>query len=205
MEQAGLRVSVSELARIKGVSQPAISKRLKRLVGEGLIEARKSGREITVSLAEWDTVTNEATDPARLVARDTRREIEGDRRLEDDVARRSAAAAVEADGKDPSYTQQLTRKAGLEADLKAIELAKQKGELLRIEDARKAMEACAEAIVRDLGQLPTYADDVAAAVGKAGAAGARDALKVIERRIRETLARSMTLLAGDTDDAAEAA
>lgn len=188
-----LRVSVTELAEIKGVSKQAISKRLDRLIGDGLIEVKKRGREKTVSLAEWDTVTNEVTDPAKLAGRDTTRAIE------DEATGGNGAAAPE---KDPTYTQAITRKARLDADLKEIEVEKQKGTLLAIDDVRASMERCAELIVRDIDQLPSFADDLAAAVAKGGVGGLREALKVKARQLRETLARSMSL-AATTDEEPE--
>lgn len=192
-DRSGYRVSVSELAKIKGVTKQTISERLARLVEQQLIEVRKRGREKTVSLAEWDTVTAETTDPARLVARDLR----GGRSLDDDVADNISGGKAPA---DPTYTKELTRKAGYDADLRKIDIDRQRGLLLEIGDVRVAMEECAAAIVRDIDQLPAYADDLAAAMSRAGVPGLRDALKAKAKQLRETLARSMSLLGTPKDD-----
>ena len=198
--QEGVRVSVSELAGIKGVSPQAVSKRLKRLQSEGLIGVGQRGREKTVNLAEWDTVTGETTDPARLVAQDTVREMRGLDRLDDDVARNISGGKAPA---DPTYTKELTRKAGYDADLRKIEIDKQRGLLLPIEDVRNAMERCAEAIVRDIDQLPAFADDLAAAVARSGVSGLRDALKAKARELRQTLAQRMSLIGAPDDEEEE--
>lgn len=200
----GLRVSVTELAEIKGVTKQAISKRLRRLVEEGRIATSRRGIELMVSLADWDTVTGELTNPAKLVGRDTVREIRGEGGGSTPEARRLPDAPDPV--KDPSYTQELTRKAGYEADLKEIEVRRRKGELLDAAEVTDAMTRCAEAIIRDVDRLPAYADDLADVVAKRGAQGLREELRKTARSLRETLARSMSLLAGgdDTDDQAEA-
>lgn len=190
----GLTVNITELARIKNVSQPAISKRLAKFEASGLVRPIREGREVRVRLAEWDAAARETTDPARLVARQTSASIRGDL----PTALDEAIAGVAT--KDPTYTQELTRKAGYDADLKEIEIRKQKGELVEMTSVREAMTRCAETIVRDIGQISARAEEVAAAVGASGASGAREALKRIERELRATLARAMTLLAGGDDE-----
>ena len=119
---AGCTVSVTELARIKGVSKQSISKRLNKLESEGLLVTGRRGKHRTVSLATWDTVTGETTDPARLVAQETARAVRGDA-LEDDVAKNIGGGKPPA---DPTYTRELTRKAGYDADLRKIEIDKQR-------------------------------------------------------------------------------
>src|SRR4051812_32355444 len=109
--EAGVRVSVSELAGIKGVSPQAISKRLARLQDQQLIAVGRRGREKTVNLAEWDTVTGEVTDPSRLQAQQTTKVVRG---LDDHVAGNVAGTKEPT---DPTYTQELTRKAGYDADM----------------------------------------------------------------------------------------
>lgn len=187
----GLRLSVSELASLKGVTKQAISKRLTRMVEQQLIGTQRRGREITVSLAEWDKVAGEITDPAKLIGAETSAQLRGGgRRIEDETAKNLADPNAKA---DPTYTQQLTRKAQFEADLKEMELKRQRGELLAIEDVRKAMEYCAELMVRDIDQLANFAEEVAAAVSKSGVPGAREILKAKSRALRERLAASMSL------------
>ena len=45
--------------------------------------------------------------------------------------------------------------------------------LIPVEGVSRAMEACAGAIVRAIEQMPARAEEIAAAVAKDGAAGAR--------------------------------
>jgi len=187
---AAVRVSVTELARIKGVSKQAISKRLKRYEEEGRIASQRHGGEVTISLAEWDTVAGEVTDPAKLAGADSTKILRG----EGDEARQT---------RDPTYTKEVARRAGYEADLKEIELRKKKGELVEVAAVVEAMTRCAEAIVRDLDRLPAHAEDLADVVARGGAPGLREQLKKIVRELRETLARSMSVL-GEAEQQEEA-
>lgn len=179
----GLRVSAAEIARLKGVSRQAISKRLRRYVDDGLLQKDAAGK---VSLAEWDTVTQEATDPARLLGSDTPVE----------PAEIGAPAAVK-EPRDDSYQRQKARAAQYDADLKEIQLRKEQGRLLPIEGVTAAMARCAEVLVRDIDRLPAKADDLATAVSRNGAAGLREALKGVAREMREHVAANMRLLAED--------
>jgi DNA-binding transcriptional ArsR family regulator len=188
-----LMVSVTEAARIKGVAKQTISRKLARLEREGLVKTAQRGREKIFSLAQYDLAANEITEPARLVARATSTAIHGEPGAD--------AAAAE---RDPTYTEELRRKAGFEADLKQLQLERERGRLLDVEDATNAMARCAEVIVRDIDQLPTFADDLMAAFNRGGVSALRDELKKRVRQLRETLHRSLTLLASaEEEDEAE--
>jgi len=197
MEQqtSGTWVGVTALAGIKGVRKQTISERLARLQREGLIEVRKRGKEKTVNLAEWDTVTGETTDPARLIAQQTSKAARG---FDDNLANNVGGTKEPT---DPTYTQELTRKAGYDADLKAIELRRLRGELREVTEVLRSSETAAAALVRGIDQLPTFADDLAAAVAKSGVSGLRDALKQRAREMRKSLAATMaTIAAGVASD-----
>lgn len=182
-------VSVSEAARLKGVTKQTISEKLARL---GIATAKR-GREKVFSLAEYDAAANETTDPARIVAQETTKAARGDEAPPGGSAER-----------DPGYTAQLARKAGFEADLKEMELQKLRGELRPIEEVTEVMTRCAEAIVRDIDQLPSFAEDLAGAIARGGVDALRGELKKRARQIRDTLARTMTLLAAEVDEPDEA-
>lgn len=64
----GLWVSISELARLKGKSKQAISKRVKRLVESQALETRSGeGGEVLVNRVAFDRAVGENTDPAQLL------------------------------------------------------------------------------------------------------------------------------------------
>jgi DNA-binding transcriptional ArsR family regulator len=224
IEEAGLLVSVTELARIKGVSQPAISQRLARFESDGLVTPIREGRNVKIKLAEWDQAANETTDPAKLAARETSvaiaEELAGETPPPANEATAAAPLLVEpspssppatpmlvdtaippapAPARDRTYTEQLTRKATYDADLRELEIKRARGELVEIADVQEAMSRCAEILVREIGQLSARADDVAAAVAVNGATGAREVLRKIERELRASLANAMTLVADEED------
>jgi len=187
-------VSVSELARIKGVSQPAISKRLKRFVENGLLTTHVQNGRTMVNLAAWDSVTQEATDPAKIVARETVASVRGGRAAD-------PAEPVDLGSKDPTYTQELTRKAGYDADLKEIEIGRLQGRLREVGDIQASASKVGELMVRDLEQLPSFADDFASALAAGGVQALREELKRRVRAIRESMARNLAnLAAGSTGD-----
>jgi len=180
------RVGVSELARLKGVRKSAISKRLARLEAEGLIATKIDGQRKTVDLAEWDRVTAATADPDRLRGRSSFRAAKSPRAVEAPVA---------------GLTQARTETEQLRAQMARLEYERRTGQLIQRQDVTRAMETCAAAIVREIEQLPTRADDLAAAVQRGGVAGAREFLRSQVRLLREALARRMTVAAGDELDA----
>jgi hypothetical protein len=74
-----------------------------------------------------------------------------------------------------------------------LDYAQRVGQLLKIEDVTRAMETCAAVIVREIDQLPTFADDLAAAMSRDGVQGMRAVLKNVARGIREALEKNMRL------------
>lgn len=188
-----LEVSVSELAAIKRVSAQAISKKLQRYVRAGLITTRRKGKSVLIPLARWDEVADEVTDPARITGRDTMRAAQ---------ARPDAPAPTTGDG-DPEYQRERARRERFSADKAEIEMRKLRGELVEAREVEAAMTRCAEAIVRALEQMPSWADDLAGAMTRGGETEMRKLLKAKGRGLRETLARSMSMIAADDDETPE--
>ncbi len=71
---------------------------------------------------------------------------------------------------------------------------------MRTDDVIDAMERCAGDIVRTLDQIPTFADDLAAAFEKDGSAGLRRLLKERTREVHAALAESMRLIASEDNE-----
>ncbi|MCQ0986413.1 hypothetical protein [Jiella marina] len=76
-----------------------------------------------------------------------------------------------------------------------LEFEERMGRLLPLEDVQRAMERCAESMLRGIDQLPTKADDIATAFSRSGVAGVRDALKVMARDLKTNLSENMRLTA----------
>lgn len=193
-----LLVSVSEAARMKGVTKQTISEKLARLVDAELIAVAKRGREKVFSLAAYDAAVNEVTDPARVIAQQTAKTV----RTDDDE---DFTAAPKASARPSAYNDALTRKAQLDADARQIDIDRQMGRLLPVDEVTIAMERCAEAVTRDLDQMVSFADDFAAAMTRGGVSALREEIRKKVRGLRATLAQSMTLLGGESDDQADEA
>lgn len=172
----GLMLSIADIARRKGVSKQAISKRVARLEQLGQIATHKGPRgTVLVSLAEYDRAVGETSELAHVQAPQPK-----------------VTAVADA---EHSYTREQAREKAYAADLKKLDLDERLGKLVPIEHVQQAAVRLAETLVRLLDQLPTRSDDIAAAVGKEGSPGARRVLKEIGRDARETMARELERLA----------
>lgn len=85
------------------------------------------------------------------------------------------------------------------ARLAQLEYEERVGKLLSVDDVTRAMENCAEAIIRDLDRLPSKADDFAAAYIAGELSGLRAALREAVRGLRATLAETMRAKMAETD------
>jgi DNA-binding IscR family transcriptional regulator len=175
----GLWLSISEIARLKGKSRQAIAKRVAPLVAHGLLDARlgKNGTKL-INLAQFDRAVGEVGDAIKEGAAETRAEIEAD----------EAPAS-------PALRDHQARAAQYAADLKFLDLEERLGRLVPVAEVEDAAAKCAEATVRIIDRLPTYADSIASAVGKDGPAGARAKLKDIARELRNGIAEAHGQLA----------
>lgn len=200
-----LCVSISDLARRKGVSKQAIAKRVDRFEAEGLLTTTQNSRgHRLVPLALYDRLTGDTADLGR--SRPSARAPEMPGGAEDAplfVDRAPAAPAV--DSPTGTYTAAQARDKQYQADLREIQLAEKKGEILLVVDVAQAMADAAEIIVRRIQQIPALADEIAAAVAKGGADGARRELKAISNSICQSVADALSdAMAKDNETRASA-
>ncbi len=167
----GLWLSISEIARLKGISRQAIAKRIGPLTAHGLLDVQsgENGAKL-INLAQFDRAVGEVGDAIKEGAAETRAEM---------------AADVPA---SPALRDHQARAAQYAADLKFLDLEERLGRLVPVVEVEEASAKCAEATVRVIDRLPTYADSIASAVGKDGPAGARAKLKEIAREMRVEIA-----------------
>jgi hypothetical protein len=109
-----------------------------------------------------------------------------------------------AGGRGSEFNAVRTETETWRARMARLEYEKAIGKYLYVDDVQDAMTRTAEAIVRDLDRLPSHAEDLAAALARGGMPALRDEIRKVVRTVRETLARSMTLLAIEDAAAAEA-
>lgn len=169
-------LSIADIARRKGVSKQAISKRVARLEQLGQIATQKGPRgTVLVSLAEYDRAVGETSELAHVQAPQPK-----------------IAAAVDA---EHVYTREQAREKAYAADLKKLDLDERLGKLVPIEDLAAAGGRIAETLVRQIDQMSGRAGELAAAVAKDGETGARSFLRTMGRDLREVLARELAALA----------
>jgi DNA-binding Lrp family transcriptional regulator len=178
---AGLWLSVSEIAREKGKSRQAIAKRVAELVEAGKLETRSgpNGTKL-VNLAAFDRAVGETGDAVKEGAAEARAEIE-----------------LGNEPTSPALRDHQARSAQYSADLKYLELEERLGRLVLAAEVKEAGQKAGEAIVRILDRLPTYAEVIAAASIKDGTQGARASLKEIARELRAAIADAMGIIRAD--------
>jgi phage terminase Nu1 subunit (DNA packaging protein) len=180
--EPGAWVTITELAVLKGVGKATISERVGKLEAAGKLTSRRDGRAKLVNVAAFDLAVGETTDFARAQTAATKR------------AGEAAPARPPGPADGPVYTAEQARHMAYKADLAELELKRRRAEVIETAEVAAAMARCAEALVRQIDQMPSRADDLAAAVARDGAAGARAALKAVARDLRDQLAREMRLL-----------
>ena len=168
-------LTISDLARERGVDKSAVSRRVARMEGLGLVTTRVQGKAKLVNLAEFNRAAASTVDGVR--------ELNG----------RGATGPPDAgapNSDDPVLAREQARRVGYSADLAKLDLDERLGRLVEVEAVRLSLETCALELVRVIDQLPARADALAAAVAKEGVAGLRAALRAVARAWRDTLARA---------------
>lgn len=174
----GLWLSVSELARERGISKVAVSQQLSRWAAKGVaVATRRSGRIMLVNVAEFDTARGAAGDQARQQGAQTKRNTQ--------TGRGPA---------DPVYSHEQARRAAYEADLKRLELEEKLGQLIRVDDLERACASCAEAMVRAVERSAFRADELAGAMMTGDRPAARAFLKALIHDLRQQLADEIAKL-----------
>ena len=180
-------VSVSELARLKGLSKAAVSERVARFIRGGQLSTKPSkGKAKLVNLAAFDRVAGETTDLAKAAGHATRKQTA--------ASAPSPSLPPGADPLAPIYTAEQARHMAYKAESARLDLEERQGKIVAIAAVEQAVTAAAEALARAIEQLPTLADDIAAAVAQSGASGARTLLKAKARETRELMARELTAI-----------
>lgn len=166
-------MSLSDLARERGWSKQAIYKNLQRWAEAGRVVAtRKEGRALLVKVAEYDSARGEIGDVAKQTGEATKKGLAHD------------SGVPLLDPIEPVYTREQARAKQYEADIKEIELAKLRGELIEVMQLRDAATVAAESMLRAIDQLPSRAEELANAT-KMPIAQCRQFLKASARDLRQ--------------------
>lgn len=188
----------AEYARHRGVSRQAISK----LISSGKIPASAfvpgEGGARLINAAAADHALGQGRERVLLEPDDLLAAAESE--LAAPRASAPASARPEQHENIAALTKARTETEIYRAERARIELDEKRGKLLKVEDVVASMEKCAAVIVRELEALPNFADEIAAAIAKDGAGGARSVLKRVAREVRTQLEQNMRLAAAADRD-----
>lgn len=189
----GLWVSVTELAKLKGLAKSTVSEQVAAFVKDGKLEYRSGkGRVKLVNAAAFDAARGKLGDAIKQLSADTR-------------AENSADFAPAAPTAGAPLRDAQTRKTQYEADLREIELKIKLGEYVPLVEVIEGQQRAAEAIIRVIERKSARAAEVAAAVSKDGEAGARSKLRDIAREERQAIAEALLGLAATAEQIHNAA
>lgn len=180
--ESGLWLSISALAKRKGVKKQTISERVARLEADQLIKTKPGpNRAKLVNIAEYDRAVGQVGDPAKEAAAATK-----------------AGDAGTDEQRDPRYRDAKASDAFYGAELKRLEFEERIRKLVPVADVQLAEDECARKIVADLERIVLCSAEIAAAVGKDGEQGARRVLKRAVFDVRKQIALAMRGLAEAT-------
>lgn len=176
-----LMMSIADIARRDGVTKPAVSKSVKRLVEKhGLTVTRDGqGRVAAVNVAEYDDLRGQYDDPAH----------------------EQRGAAPE---KPTTYEDARTRQALYDGERSRIRLAQEIGDLVWRRDVELAMASAGEQIGRTIDQLAGVVDELAAAYTQGGLQALRVKLKELTHKVRSDIADILEASAADAAETAPA-
>jgi hypothetical protein len=177
---AGLWLSVTDLAARKGVRKSTISEKVARLVDLGRLTTKPGkGRAKLINVAEYDTAIGEVGDGAREQGAATK------------AAASAGAGAPPRLPPDGRLRDEQTRDRAYSADLKFIELERARGNLLPVADFDPLAEDAASRIGDVIDGLHARDSELTAIAIKEGENGMRAALKRIARAQRVAIVAAM--------------
>lgn len=180
----GFWLSISDLAKRKGLSKQALAERVARFEAAGKVATRPgAGRAKLVNVAEFDRAAGEIGDLAREQGAATRRAAV--------IPPPPTAPPRPLDPDAPVYTVEQARNMAYKAELARLELEERQGKIVSVDVVRAAALKAGEEIVRVLERLPQAADDLAVALTKEGSHGVRLALKRVGIAMRNDIAAAL--------------
>lgn len=193
--QGGFWLSISDLAKHKGLSKQALAERVVRFEAAGKLTTRPGpGRSKLVNVAEFDRAAGEIGDLAREQGAATRRGAALPAPL--------TAIAPPVDPDAPVYTVEQARNMAYRAELARLDLEERQEKLVRRDRVKEALRLCVDPIARAFDRLPQEADELADAYERGGLHGLRQALKELARKGRSAAAEALEgmLQSAPTDD-----
>jgi DNA-binding MarR family transcriptional regulator len=183
----GLWLSISELAKVKGVTKQTISERVSKLEREELITTRAGkGKSKLINVAEYDRALGETSDLSKQQGARTKEALAGSAGGHNEP--RGAASAA--------FTQQQTLRAGYDAEMKRLDLEERLGNLCDRADVESRTFSIFRRVRDRLLSLPSIS-----APRLANAVDQRAARAILDEDIRKVLdAMAHDLDNPDVDD-----
>ncbi|MDP2779844.1 hypothetical protein [Devosia sp.] len=181
--------SIGQIATRDGVSKPAVSKAVAKLVRDHDLPVRRDGRSRveSVSVAHYDHLRAEYSSSEQSVIPPVVTEQPG--------------------SSNESRDEALRQEAWLRLGRAQLDHQKEAGQLVRVDKLIEALGVAGRTIQNEINRLANKADDIALAVSKEGTSGARIALRTIATEINTAVAAALEKIAAaapEHDAASEA-
>ena len=180
-------VSLSELAKLKGISRQSVNEKVSRLEKEGRLSTKKDGRRRMVELATFDRIVGQVGDGVREIGAQTKRK-------DADTQLNSGLRDAQADN------------AAYAAKLKALDYAERTGQVVPRQGEHGIEEALVKVtskILRDFGQPMNWVPDLMEAA-RAGEPALRRVLQGKIHDLRKTVAEHLMVLVAEGEEAERA-
>ena len=174
----GVWMSITDVAKKRGISKQAVSKQLQRYEGtQHQVSTRKSGRTKLVNIVEFDRARDALDDPSKLL------DVEQPKK----------------DAGDGGYKKHRTDREGYQAELARLELEERQGKLRHIDEIEDGLAKIGVELSQSFGMMITWADELSSAANKGGVDAVRAVLK---KKARELAHKSADRLASvvETDE-----
>jgi len=165
--------SVSDVARQRGVTRQAISKRVKHLSGRGELSTRGEGRALRFHLPTFDALTAASHDPAQDLRNRHQRlaaaEVDAEpQRTETAKDKRQTPVSAPELANPSSYDAASAREKNAKAELAEMRLAQERGELVKVRDIEVAAVNAGTKIAQAVSAMKAKAGKLYAAAATGG-------------------------------------
>ncbi len=199
-------LSVSDLAKAKGVTKQTISEKVARLVRDRGLQTRPGSSGVKlVNVAQYDRLVGETSDLSKVQAASTVRALRADDGADSALPQTAAAvstlpqsaaasqsgiASPQKDGSGETFSEAQKRKTQYEAAIKALDFGERSAQLVAIDEVKSVIERMLEPQLAAIDALALRADEIAAAAVRDGVGGVRLVLKDAVFKLKATVAAS---------------
>ncbi len=176
---AGFWLTITELAKRKGVTKSTVSEKVRRFEAAGELQTRPGdGKRKLVNLAQYDLAIGAVGDVAREAA----------------AATMAFVAGAEKGSVSGRFRDEQTREKAYSADLKFLELERARGNLIEVAEFDDVASDAAGRIADVIDELPSRTEEITAIASK-GEHHVRIALQRIARAQRIAIVNAINEMA----------